>query len=77
MEKKKPDRAKMNGLSEQALFQLFEYQRFEDDPLLRSVIDGVESAYGTELSDDELTMVSAAGEMRYRKRTDGSGGGAT
>ena len=77
MEKKKPDRAKMNGLSEQALFQLFEYQRFEDDPLLRSVIDGVESAYGTELSDDELIQVSAAGELYRKKRTDGGGGGVT
>lgn len=41
------------------------------------MIDGVESAYGAELSDDELIQVSAAGELYRKKRTDGGGGGAT
>ena len=52
-------------------------QKFENDPQLQSVIDGVESAYGAELSDDELIQVSAAGELYRKKRTDGGGGGAT
>ena len=77
MEKNRSDRAETIRLSEQALFRLFDYQRFEDDPQLRSLIDGVESAYGAELSDDELIQVSAAGELYRKKRPDGGGGGAT
>ncbi len=77
MEKNRSDRAETTRLSEQALFRLFDYQRFEDDPQLRSLIDGVESAYGAELSDDELIQVSAAGELYRKKRLDGGGGGAT
>ncbi len=77
MEKNRSDRAETTRLSEQALFRLFDYQRFEDDPQLRSLIDGVESAYGAELSDDELIQVSAAGELYRKKRPDGGGGGAT
>ena len=65
MEGKKLDRAEAPRLSEGTLFQL------------QSVIDGVESAYGAELSDDELIQVSAAGELYRKKRTDGGGGGAT
>ncbi len=77
MEKNRSDRAETTRLSEQALFRLFDYQRFEDDSQLRSLIDGVESAYGAELSDDELIQVSAAGELYRKKRPDGGGGGAT
>ena len=77
MERKKLDRAEAPRLSEGTLFQLFDYQRFEDDPQLQSLIDGVESTYGAELSDDELIQVSAAGELYRKKRTDGGGGGAT
>ena len=76
MERKKLDRAEAPRLSEGMLFQLFDYQRFENDPQLQSVIDGVEGVYGAELSDDELTQVSAAGELYRTKRTDGGGGGA-
>lgn len=77
MEKKRSNRAEMARLSERALFQLFDYQRFENDPQLQALIDGVEGVYGAELSDDELTQVSAAGELYRKKRTDGGGGGAT
>ena len=77
MEGKKLDRAEASRLSEGTLFQLFDYQRFEKDPQLQSVIDGVESAYGAELSDDELIQVSAAGELYRKKQPDGGGGGAT
>lgn len=77
MEKKKSDRTEAPRLREEMLFRLFDYQRFENDPQLRSLIDEVESAYGAELSDDELTQVSAAGELYRQRRTGGSGGGAT
>ena len=40
MERKKLDRAEAHRLSEGTLFQLFDYQRFENDPQLQSVIDG-------------------------------------
>ena len=76
MERKKLDRAEAPRLSERALFQLFDYQRFENDPQLQALIDGVERVYGAELSDDELTQVSAAGELYRTKQTGGSGGGA-
>lgn len=76
MEKKRSNRAEMARLSERALFQLFDYQRFENDPQLQALIDGVEGVYGAELSDDELTQVSAAGELYRTKQTGGSGGGA-
>ena len=77
MEQKRSDRTKTICVSEEMLFRLFDYQRFEDDPQLQSLIDGVESTYGAELSDDELIQVSAAGELYHKKRTDGGGGGAT
>ena len=77
MEQKRSDRTKTICVSEEMLFRLFDYQRFEDDPQLQSLIDGVESTYGAELSDDELIQVSAAGELYRKKRTDGGGGGAT
>lgn len=76
MERKKLDRAEAPRLNERALFQLFDYQRFENDPQLQALIDGVEGVYGAELSDDELTQVSAAGELYRTKQTGGSGGGA-
>ena len=77
MEKKRSNRAEMARLSERALFQLFDYQRFENDPQLQALIDGVEGVYGAELSDDDLIQVSAAGELYRKKRTDGGGGGTT
>ena len=76
MEKERSNRAEMARLSEGTLFQLFDYQRFENDPQLQALIDGVEGVYGAELSDDELTQVSAAGELYRTKQTGGSGGGA-
>lgn len=77
MEKKRSNRAEMARLSERVLFQLFDYQRFENDPQLQALIDGVEGVYGAELSDDDLIQVSAAGELYRTKQTGGSGGGAT
>ena len=76
MEKERSNGAEMARLSERALFQLFDYQRFENDPQLQALIDGVEVVYGAELSDDELTQVSAAGELYRTKQPGSSGGGA-
>ena len=48
---------------EKLLTGLFDFQRFESDPALQSVIDEVDARYsGRELSDDELEMFSAAGD---------------
>ena len=48
---------------EKLLTGLFDFQRFESDPALQGVIDEVEMRYfSEELSDDELDMLSAAGD---------------
>lgn len=45
------------------LTELFELQRFEEEPVLKSIIDETEERYfGTELSDDDLRTLSAAGD---------------
>ncbi|MBQ7581322.1 MAG: hypothetical protein IJU25_00725 [Lachnospiraceae bacterium] len=46
---------------ENRLKQLFEYQKFEQNPKLEKVIRATETRFPEELSDDELEMVSAAG----------------
>lgn len=55
---------------EKLLNRLFDYQKFENNPNLASVISAVENKYSiTEerrlLSEDELTLVSAAGQPFY------------
>ena len=48
---------------ENLLAGLFDFQTFEKEPALQSVIDEVEARYFcAELSDDELCMLSAAGD---------------
>ncbi len=51
---------------------LFDYQRFKGDPKLEKIIDDTESRYSEELSDDEISIVSAAGDRfaRQAKETD-------
>ena len=45
------------------LRKLFEFQRFENDAALKSIIDETEKRYfGTELPDTELSELSAAGD---------------
>jgi len=41
---------------------LFDFQHFQEDPRLKRVIQSAESHCSQELSDDELLLVSAAGE---------------
>ena len=48
--------------SEKLLFTLFDYQKFENEPSLQTLIDETERRYGTELPDDALLDVNAAGE---------------
>ena len=48
---------------EEKLSQLFDYQRFQQHPKLADMLQAAESRYASALSDDELAMVSAAGEM--------------
>lgn len=48
---------------ENKLKSLFEYQKFENNSRLAKLIRETESRYGTELSEDELSMISAAGDM--------------
>lgn len=48
---------------EKLLTGLFDFQRFERNPDLQSLIDEVEGRYGvTEVTDDELEMLAAAGD---------------
>lgn len=63
-------------ISEKTLSALFDYQLFENEPSLRKLIDEVENEYGTEISDDDLSLVSAAGETvsaeKHRDKRDGT-----
>ena len=52
------------------LTELFDLQRFEEEPALQSIIDETEARYlGTELSDADLSSLSAAGDP-YTQITD-------
>ena len=66
----------MPEISEKTLSALFHYQLFENEPSLRKLIDEVENEYGTEISDDDLSLVSAAGETmsaeKHRDKKDGT-----
>ena len=66
----------ISSLNEKTLSLLFDYQRFENDPQLETLIDEMESEYSAELSDDDLSQVSAAGEARLMKRRKGTEGDA-
>lgn len=69
MEKKKNGADDMKRqVSEETLFKLFDYQRFESDPLLKALISETESEYGAEISDDDLSFVNAAGEANPTDR---------
>lgn len=42
---------------------LFEYNRFSENARLSKLIEETDSRYGTELSDSDLLLVNAAGEI--------------
>lgn len=48
--------------TEKKLFDLFDYQKFAEDPDLAELIAETEGRYSRELAEDELELVSAAGE---------------
>ena len=60
--RKNNQQKKIFSASEKELFALFDYQRFENDPVLKALIDEAEGAFCTEISDDMLSQVSATGE---------------
>ena len=66
----------MSSFNEDMLSSLFDYQRFENDHVLQALIDETEKSYGGEISDDELSQVSAAGEVipteKRKKQGDGT-----
>ncbi len=45
------------------LEKLFDFQKFENNSRLAKLISETESRYAKALSDDELDMVNAAGEI--------------
>ena len=52
----------MSSKTEKTLEKLFDYQKFEKNPRLERMIKTAEGS-GEELSDEELSLVSAAGEI--------------
>lgn len=57
-------------ISEKTLSALFDYQLFENEPY-RKLIDEVENEYGAEISEDDLSLVSAAGETESSEKRKG------
>ena len=54
--------------TEKLLTNLFDFQRFEQNPELQSMIAEVEQKYSvTEMSDDELDLLAAAGDPFSRE----------
>ena len=57
---------------EKTLKKLFDYQRFEQNERLEKLIRETESRCAGELSDEELTLVSAAGDPGIDTEPDGN-----
>ncbi len=47
---------------ERIVTTLFDFQHFQQNPKLASIVKDVESRYTNELSDNDLDLVNAAGE---------------
>ena len=58
---------------ENKLKKMFEYQRFENNSRLAKLISETESRYGAEISDDDLFMVNAAGDIDITDKKDENG----
>lgn len=72
--KKNQQTSPPSPLDERTLSMLFDYQKFENDPLLERLIHETESLYDGEISDDDLSQINAAGEIApARKRQDSEG----
>lgn len=57
---------------EEELIQLFDYQRFEQNERLAGIIDETEKRVAAEISDDDMEMLSAAGEIYKVGKADDS-----
>ncbi|MBQ0037200.1 MAG: hypothetical protein KBS74_00850 [Clostridiales bacterium] len=57
---------------ENKLKKLFDYQRFEKNEKLEKLIQETEIRYAVELSDDDLSLVNAAGEPEIDTNSGGS-----
>ena len=53
------------------LAQAFDFQRFQRNPRLAAVLDDVERRYAQALSDDDLELVNAAGDILPKPEDDG------
>lgn len=49
---------------EQKLKRLFDYQRFQKNPRLEAMLSEAEGRYDHAVSDDDLELVSAAGDSK-------------
>ncbi len=58
---------------EQRLKTLFDYQKFKGDAGLAQMITETEARYAKELGDDEIAIVSAAGDPFAEKDEDDNG----
>ena len=56
---------------EEKLKQLFDFQRFERNPRLERMMAETRERWGTELSDDDLELVNAAGEIPVQEQKNG------
>lgn len=54
---------------EKKLKKLFDYQRFEQNAKLEKLIRETESRYAKELSEEDLSLVSAAGEIKEERKS--------
>ena len=61
---------------EKKLKNLFEYQRFEKNERLEQLIREAESRYAKELSDADLSLVNAAGELMTNPTASGKNSAA-
>lgn len=48
------------------LYNLFDYQLFADNPRLKRLVETAQSENGAALSDDDLSLVAAAGEPELK-----------
>ena len=52
---------------EKLLKTLFDFQKFESDPELAKLISETESRYAEALTEDDLALINAAGEISQKR----------
>ena len=63
-------------MMEKILKKLFDYQRFEQNERLEKLIRETGNRYAAELSDDDLLLVNAAGELTINSTASGKNSAA-